>query len=128
MTRTIWIITLFIGGTASLMIFNIIVLGLGDPKFPKDLETALGFYLPIWLFFYFPHMISVWLILTVKIPVSRNQTITLLGFTVLILLAIQISFMLDFMLLTLAVIWVTALFIAGLLRYRLLPKAANEKA
>ena len=128
MARNIWILLLFIGGTSGLMIFNIIVLGLGDTKFSQDISTALGIYLPIWLVCYLPHMIAGWLILTIKVPASKNQTIAYLGFTVLILLAIQMSFVLDLKLVALGITWVTALFIAWLLRHWILAKAANEKA
>jgi hypothetical protein len=119
---------LFIGGAAGFMIFNIIVLGLGDPKFPKGLETALGIYLPIWLVFYIPHMIVGWLMLTVKIPVSRRQTIAFIGYTFLILLAIEISFVLDAKLAVVALTWVAALFIAWLVRLRLLGVELSAKA
>jgi len=120
MTRKLWILLFFIIATAGLMVFNIIVLGLGDPKFSKDLETALVFYFPIWLAFYTPQMVIGWLMFTIKIPMSINQTNAFLVFTILTLLVMEVSFLLDIGLMFLAVEWVSALFVAWLIRRWLL--------
>lgn len=128
MTRILWIFSLFISGTAGLMIFNTMVLGLGDSKFPIDFETALGFYLPIWLGFYTPHMIVGLLMLTIKIPASNNRTIATTAFTVLTLSALSISFALDAKVEALAVEWIAALFIAWLFRRWLLGMTKSAEA
>ena len=120
MTRTLWIIPLFIVGVGSLMIFNIMILGLGDPKFPNSIETALGFYFPIWLVLFMPQMIVGWLLLTVNVPASSNQTFTVTGFTILILFATEVSFTLDLNLLAIAAGSVVVLLATWLIRYWLI--------
>lgn len=128
MIRTLWIFPLIICGVAGLMTFNIMALGLGDTKFPQNIETALGFYFPIWLLFFTPHMLTGWLMLTINIPSSQKKVIAFIGFIVLILLAIELSFVFDLKLTALAFEWVAVLFIAWLIRRWLQSVSTNENA
>ena len=128
MTRSLWIFPLFIISTACLMILNIMVFGLGDPKYPKDIETALGLYFPIWLAFYTPQIVVGWFMLTTKVPVSKTQVNALLFFTLFTLFTFEISFILDTGLMLLAVEWFVAVFVAWLIRRWLLFVKADETA
>ncbi|MFV1985578.1 MAG: hypothetical protein ACC657_18660 [Thiohalomonadales bacterium] len=116
MTRILWFFLLFIAGTGGLMMFNIMVLGLGDPKFSKDIKTALVFYFPIWLAFFTPHMIAGWLMFTINIPFSQNQSKAFLVFTFLVLLALEVSFIFDAKLVFLVLGFVVALLVAWSIR------------
>ncbi|WP_041736827.1 hypothetical protein [Colwellia psychrerythraea] len=103
---------LFLIGVAGLMVINVNIFELGDSKFDKGLGTSLGFYFPIWFVFYLPHIITCMLILNLKIVSTRVQAITLLCFTLMILLVVEISFLLNVKLGAIFVEWVVILLCA----------------
>ena len=95
MLRTSWILPLFILGAAALIFTNVVLLGLGDTKFEPVADTAFGFYLPIWLVFYSPHVLVGWVVLSLNVPPSRARSLVLFIFTVLVLAFLEASFVLD---------------------------------
>ena len=116
MLKTIWIFPVYYFLLALLIIFNVIVLQAGDPKFPSNLHTALTIYLPIWSIVSIPNILAVWSILTFKIPLVAIKPKVIVWFTVAILLALEVSFLLDLKLKGMVIEW--ALLIAALLLVR----------
>lgn len=116
MTRLLLFFLFYVVGVASLMVFNILVLELGDPKFSKDIKIALGFYFPVWLALFTPHMLIGSLIFTLKTSLSQSHCMALLIFTILIMFLVEVSFVLDAKLLVIALEFVVILLAAWFIR------------
>jgi hypothetical protein len=95
MLRTSWVVPLFILGASALIFTNVVLLGLGDSKFEPVPDTAFGFYLPIWLALYSPHILVGWVVLSFNVPPSRARGVVLFVFTFLVLTFLEASFILD---------------------------------
>ena len=128
MNRNLFAFPLFIVAATVMTIFNVIVLELGDAKFPSNLETAISIYLPIWLLGYAPHMISGWLILSKNINAPKSQKVATTTFTLITLLLLEVSFIFDADYIILGVELIITLLIAFGLRFWLKSKETHEKA
>jgi len=95
MLKTTWVVPIVVLGASALMYINVVVLGLGDSKFEPVAATAFGFYLPIWLVFYSPHVLVGWVVLSFNVPASRARSAVLMIFSVLVLAFLEASFVLD---------------------------------
>jgi len=126
MLKTSWVVPIFILGASALIFTNVVLLGLGDSKFEPVADTAFGFYLPIWLVFYSPHLLVGWVVLSINVPQSRSRGMVLFFFTVLILAFLEASFVLDAGVVSLVVEFFVVLAVAFLARNWLQRQAVPE--
>ena len=116
MLKTAWVVPLFVLGASALIFTNVVLLGLGDSKFEPVADTAFGFYLPIWLVFYSPHLLVGWIVLSLNVPHSRSRGMVLFFITVLILAFLEASFVLDAGVVTLVIQFFVVLAVSFLAR------------
>jgi hypothetical protein len=123
--KTLWIVPVFVVGAAALIAFNVVVLELGDSKFDKSLETACGFYLPIWLVLYSPHILTGWLVLSLGVRGTPRQHLAVSAYALMVLIALQMSFVADGDLVDLGVEWIALAALSWVAR-RLLKKLESR--
>lgn len=95
MFRCLWLIPIYILAVAGLMYINVILLGFGDSKFPKNIDMALGFYFPLWLLVHIPHVVLGWGMLSSKRLSKKANAIQFALLLLSILGLIEVSFLLD---------------------------------
>ena len=94
MLKTVWVLPSFIFGMAALTWINIFLLGRGDPKFGQT-YYAFRFYLAIWLIGLAPHLLTGWLVLSVKVRRSRMQAVILAAYISVLLAMFELFFVVD---------------------------------